>query len=177
MAEKDQSSYGKSHRDSHCIDRRTFGRFGKFATHPSRSHKSQLPRSRLRKPSAWTVVRARRDAALWSGVWIFAPSPAECHRRAGLYIRAGCRHSWRVLRPADERVHKRVPRCEIGRSGCPSKSRRDCPQEVLKRLNRAFGVDRCHCQNSATLGGCVVGANRCQESDRHRDRVTNQRAE
>ena len=35
----------------------------------------------------------------------------------GLYIRAGRGHSWRVLRPADERLHKRVSRRPLKNSG------------------------------------------------------------
>jgi hypothetical protein len=87
------------------------------------------------------VVCSRRDAALWSGVRIFAPSPAECHRRTGLYICAGCRHSWRVLRPADERVHKRVPRREIGRWTVPANpaGRDVCGTIVEDQLDRSAG--------------------------------------
>ena len=38
-------------------------------------------------------------------------------------------------------------------------------QEVPKRLDRPFGVNRCQYQNSATPGGCVFGANQCQAMD------------
>ena len=54
--------------------------------------------------------RARRDAALWSGIRLPYPLTAERDQDAGLYVRAGCRHSRGILRPADQRLPERIPR-------------------------------------------------------------------
>jgi hypothetical protein len=50
-----------------------------------------------------------RNDALWAGVRFPCPRSAERDQDAGLYVRPGRRDSRRVLRPADERVLKRVP--------------------------------------------------------------------
>jgi hypothetical protein len=59
------------------------------------------------------------------GPWISAQGPTECDRRPRLNIRPGRRHSWRVLRPADERLHKRVPRRQVDREVSSLQSGRD----------------------------------------------------
>ena len=124
------SASRKSLRLSSSGDWRTVGRGGKCAPRASHLCKSRLRETRLRKLSSRALVRPR-DAAIWSGVWISAQAPAECDHRPRLHIRAGRRHFWRVLRPADERLHKRVSRRQIGqREG--ARGRRCCPSSAIR---------------------------------------------
>jgi hypothetical protein len=65
----------------------------------------------------------------------------ERDQDAGLYVRAGRRDSRRVLRPADERVPKRVPRDQVVVDFRFSGRHRtnDCPSRVLARRGQDDG--------------------------------------
>src|SRR6185312_16291130 len=73
LAEQHRRSFCQFDRPSHRIDRRAYGRGGKYAPHASHLCKPHLPKSHVRKPSSAALVRSRRNAALWSRIWI----PAE----------------------------------------------------------------------------------------------------
>ena len=95
-------------RGDRCIARRTIGsscehrsKEARQATATSSSSIRQVPR---------TLLHAARGSASCAGVRLSAPGAAKRDQRAGLHIRARRRDSRRVMRPANQRMHERVPR-------------------------------------------------------------------
>jgi hypothetical protein len=85
------------------------------------------------------VPRAARNFTVCPGIWISPPRTPKRDRRSRLHIRAGRRYSWRVMRPADERMYERVPRRSVrvgSRAGKYSLSAK--PRDAA-----ATGVMRC----------------------------------
>ena len=96
-------------RGGRCFAQRAIGCGGE----PQACWACRASRSPRLRDLSRASVRTPRNTSLWSGVRFPRPRTAERDQDAGIYIRAGRRDSRRVLRPADERVPKRVPRDQV----------------------------------------------------------------
>ena len=94
-----------------CIAWRTIGDGGERRSREARQAIAASPPF-LRHVSR-AFLCATRDPASRAGIRLSSPRASKRDRRAGLYIRAARRHSRRVMRPANERMHERVSRCPV----------------------------------------------------------------